>query len=119
MSQFPLFPWLIAFGGVATVVFLVTDTAQRFLYDEVVPYLGWRTLALALPYSFLLLRYRPEIGVFDSMAVLSIVHVALLFPGLWLLLRFQWPHALAMAAIIGFLAYPILWMSMDRFLATT
>ena len=114
-----LLPWLIAFGGVVTVVFLVTDTAQRFLYDEVVPHLGLRTLAVALPYSFLLLFYRPEIGAIDSMAWKSIVHVVLLFPGIWLMLRFQWPHAVAMAALIGFLGYPILWLSMDRFLVAT
>lgn len=119
MSEFHWFAWLIAFGGVATVFFLVTDSAQRFLYDEVVPHLGLRILAAALPYSFLLLLVRPEIGAFQSMLLMCIAHMALLFPGIWLILRFQWPHALGMAALIGGIAYPILWIAMDRFVTAT
>lgn len=113
MSLLPA--WLIAFGGFATAVFLVADTAQRFLYDEVVPHLGLRTLALAVPYSFLLVLWKPEIGAIDSMAGKTVVHFLLLFPAVWLVLRFQWPHALAVAALVSFIGYPILWLAMDRF----
>lgn len=104
----PLFPWILTFGGLWMVVWLSTDTAQRFLYDEVVPRLPLRTTVLTLPLSYCVAMWPPEPTDLDKLVVFAAWQLPLWFVGIWLILRYQWPHALAAASLIFFIAVPIL-----------
>lgn len=108
-----LLPWLITFGGLWMVVWLASDTAQRFLYDEIVPWLGLRSLALVVPLSALMVWLPPDLQNIDSMMLRGLFHVVVWFPGVWLVLRYQWHHALVVSVLVVFLAGPILVLAIE------
>lgn len=104
----------IAVALTYVMVYMVTDSAQKFFYDQVVPGLWWRALACAVPLG-LLMVWAPF--RFDD-AFVSGLHWIILQMIAWCVLlhyccQFHWGHALVVGSVSYLLFAWIVTMAWD------
>lgn len=100
---------LVVYFMVGTLVFVVSDSAQRFFYDQVTDGLAWRSAAAAVPLALLLRTFPLKFDemFIDMNFVWTMLQASAWFVAFWLIVRFQAPHA-ALVGIVSFFMFSLL-----------
>jgi hypothetical protein len=99
------------------IVFLVSDTAQPFLYDQVVDGLWWRSLLVAFPLALFAIWFPVRFDTMFTESPLGILFQAVgWYLGLWLICQYQNVHALVLGVTCAALCSWMATMAADSLL---
>jgi hypothetical protein len=103
--------WLIAWVMVATVLYIVVDVGQRYIYEERVELLLWRVLAVSPVLAAALVLYQVPFEDLLYTAALPSQGV-FWFLACWLAFRFQLGHAAGVGFLTAVLVCPLVWSTL-------
>jgi hypothetical protein len=96
-----IWPIVIAVAFVFMIVFLVTESAQNYLYDQVVDGLWWRALLAAAILGFAMAKFPLQLDNIYEQSIWPILgQAALWFLVFWLACRYQLGHGFAVGVLI-------------------
>lgn len=104
----PVIAFVAAAGLLFVVIYLVSDSAQKYLYDDVVDGLWWRSLVAALPLAALQLLWPVRLEeMFITTLHWTILQAVAWFVVFWSICRYMVRHA-AFVGIVSFFLFS--WM---------
>ncbi|MFO0946894.1 MAG: hypothetical protein U1D30_13275 [Planctomycetota bacterium] len=115
----PIFAFLVATTMFFLLIYIISDTAQKFLYDQVVDGLWWRALLAAIPLAILIVLFPCRLDTMFTENPLGTLFQAVgWYLTLWLICQYQNVHALVLGLAGSALCSWMVTMAVDSILGT-
>lgn len=113
----PVLAFLVATAMFFLLLYLISDTAQKFLYEQVVDGLWWRALVSAVPLAILILLFPCRLDtMFTESPWGTMLQAVGWYLTLWLVCQYQHAHALVLGLAGSALSSWMVTMAVDSLL---